>query len=270
MMSNQKTAKNLPKKIAGKAGVYVYGIVRAEALDGREAIGSPAIGARGDRVRAVRVGDVAALVSDSAETRYDVTRENLLIHQRVLEEILAFTEVIPARFGLISSSDARICDLLLKARHDELLSILAHIGGRVELGLKVFWKREKLFAELAEGWDDIRSLRDEMASRPQGAAHLEQIRLGQLVEQAMEQLRTRDAEQIVRELESLSTEMKTNHLITDMMILNAAFLVEKEREPLFDAAVDALAERNAERLMMKYVGPLPPFDFVDLGWEAEG
>jgi hypothetical protein len=50
------------------------------------------------------------------------------------------------------------------------------------------------------------------------------------------------------------------------MVLNAAFLVEREREGVFDAAVSAIAERNAARLMLKYVGPLPPFNFVDLGW----
>jgi hypothetical protein len=245
----------------------VYGIVRADGIAGRGPIGSPAIGGRGDRIRAVAVRDLAVLVSDSPEERYDVSRENLITHQRVLEELLGFTEVIPAQFGLVSASDDRICEQLLEARHDELLAILAHIHGRVELGIKAFWKRDKLFAEIATADDDIRSLRNEMASRPLG--HNEQIRLGQLVEQAMAELRTRDADQIAADLEPLCVEMKMNHLLTDMMVLNAAFLVEKEHEGRFDAAVDAIAERNAERLIMKYVGPLPPFDFVNLDWEGE-
>lgn len=253
-----------------KQGVYVYGIVRAAALEGRGPIHSPAIGAQGNRVRAVRVGDLAALVSDSPKARYEVSRENLLTHQRVLEEILAFTEVIPAQFGLISPSESRMCEPLSGARHDELVSILTHIRGRVELGVKVFWRREKLFTEIVAGRDDIRRLRDEVASLPQGSAHLEQIRLGQLVEQAMEELRASDAEQIVTELAPLSVEMKTNRLLTDMMVLNAAFLVEKEQEERFDAAVVAIAERNAERLMVKYAGPLPPFNFVDPVWNEDG
>jgi hypothetical protein len=129
----------------------------------------------------------------------------------------------------------------------------------------VLWKRERVFAEIVAARDDIRSLRDEAAS-----GHFEQIRLGQLVEHAMAQLRARDAEAIESELAPLCVEMKTNALLTDMMIVNAAFLVEKAGEGRFDAAVNAIAERNAERLILKYVGPLPPFDFVDLGWEGEG
>ncbi len=266
MVSDEKLAASEAGTSAGAAGVYVYGIVPAAALEGRGAFAAAAVGGRGDAVRAVRAGELAAIVSDSPAARYDVSRENLLTHQRVLEEILTFSEVIPAQFGLISASDARVGEQVLEARRDELLAILAHVRGRVELGLKVLWKRERVFAEIVAARDDIRSLRDEMVS---GSGHFEQIRLGQLVEQAMALLRTRDAEEIESELAPLCVEMKTNALLTDMMIVNAAFLVEKASEARFDAAVNAIAERNAERLILKYVGPLPPFDFVDLAWEKE-
>jgi hypothetical protein len=217
----------------------------------------------------VRSGELAAFVSDSAESRYDVSRQNLLTHQRVLEEILAFTEVIPAQFGLVTSSDALVRESLLEARHDELLETLEHIGGRVELGLKVFWKKETVFEEIVAGRDDIRALRDAAGTHPEGAARLDQIRLGQLVEKAMAALRTSDAEEILELLEPLCVDFKTNTLLTDMMVLNAAFLVEREREARFDAAVNAIAERSGARLLLKYVGPLPPFDFVDLAWNVE-
>jgi hypothetical protein len=186
----------------------------------------------------------------------------------VLEEVLAFTELLPARFGLISSSDDRIAQVLLKERHDELVSILAHVRGRVELGLKVFWKREQLFTDIADGREDIRSLREAASARPAGAGRFDVIRLGQMVEGAMDQLRGSEADEILDELEPLCLETRSNNLLTDMMVLNAAFLVEKEREAEFDAAVGAIAARNAERLTFKYVGTLPPYNFVDLAWDG--
>ena len=261
MVSDEALGVGALEESASGAGVYVYGIVLAGALEGRDPLVSPAIGGKGDRIRAVRAGDLAALVSDSPEARYDVSRVNLLTHQRVLEEILAFTEVVPAQFGLVSASDERIGNQLLRERHDELLAILAYIRGRVELGLKVFWKREIVFSEIVEGRDDIRAMRDEIAA---GAGHFDQIRLGQMVEKAMADLRAGDADEILAALEPLCVELKTNALLTDMMVLNAAFLVEKEREEEFDAAVNAIAERNGERLILKYAGPLPPFDFIKL------
>lgn len=48
------------------------------------------------------------------------------------------------------------------------------------------------------------------------------------------------------------------------MVLNAAFLVEKEKELLFDEQVNALYERFRERFDFKYSGPWPPYNFVDL------
>jgi len=55
------------------------------------------------------------------------------------------------------------------------------------------------------------------------------------------------------------------------MLLNAAFLVDKSQEQAFDATVQALREAQGERQIFQYVGPLPPYNFVDieLRWEEE-
>jgi hypothetical protein len=62
-----------------------------------------------------------------------------------------------------------------------------------------------------------------------------------------------------------------NKNLSDMMLLNAAFLVDKSQEQAFDARVQALGEAQAGRQIFQYVGPLPPYNFVDLRvrWEEE-
>ena len=54
----------------------------------------------------------------------------------------------------------------------------------------------------------------------------------------------------------------------DDMVLNRAFLVRRDTEPSFDAAMERVAERFADRMEFRYVGPVPPFNFVTLqaGW----
>ena len=54
----------------------------------------------------------------------------------------------------------------------------------------------------------------------------------------------------------------------DDMILNRAFLVPRSMETAFDDAVARIAERFADRMEFRYVGPVPPFNFVSLhaGW----
>src|SRR5205085_12025429 len=90
---------------------------------------------------------------------------------------------------------------------------------------------------------------------------------------AAESQRKADAEVASRldVLEPLAVETRVNENQTDLMLLNAAFLVDKGQEQAFDARVQALSEAQAGRQIFQYVGPLPPYNFVDLRlqWEEE-
>jgi hypothetical protein len=46
--------------------------------------------------------------------------------------------------------------------------------------------------------------------------------------------------------------------------MNAAFLVEKTKEAAFDKRVNELAEKHSDKITFKYVGTLPPFNFVNI------
>ena len=48
------------------------------------------------------------------------------------------------------------------------------------------------------------------------------------------------------------------------MVLNAAFLVDRAHGPEVDGAVRKLDEECNDRLMFKYVGPVPPYNFVNI------
>jgi hypothetical protein len=52
------------------------------------------------------------------------------------------------------------------------------------------------------------------------------------------------------------------------MILNAAFLVARDREEEFDARVKEVAARH-EHLSFKYTGPWPPYNFVNIRLKLE-
>ena len=61
---------------------------------------------------------------------------------------------------------------------------------------------------------------------------------------------------------------RDNKPIGDKMIMNAAFLIEREREAEFDAAVNRIAKKFGDRLNFKYTGPWPPYNFVNIRLEA--
>ena len=60
-----------------------------------------------------------------------------------------------------------------------------------------------------------------------------------------------------------------NDTYGELMIINAAFFVEKEKEPDFDRQVQLLDEKYCQEVTFKYVGPLPPFNFVNISINTE-
>jgi len=61
---------------------------------------------------------------------------------------------------------------------------------------------------------------------------------------------------------------RANKPIGDKMIMNAAFLVEREREAAFDARVKMLGA-TYETLTFRYTGPWPPYNFVNIRLKLE-
>jgi hypothetical protein len=84
------------------------------------------------------------------------------------------------------------------------------------------------------------------------------------VKQALDREREQCKDEILGILRPLAEEVKTNDTYGELMIVNAAFLVEKEKEAVFDCGVEGLAEKYDQKIKFKYVGTVPPFNFVNL------
>ncbi len=250
-----------------RVGSYVYCVGYADALaNGGSRLDTP--GVEGP-VRAVSYGDLAAIVGDCSKSRVDVTRENLLAHERVVQEAMARSDVVPVAFGMVAASDDEVRLKLLDRGAEAIHEALEYVRGCVQLNLKVFWKREVLFSEIAAESREIRELRDYIAGKAEDATYYERIRLGELTAKAIEVKSDEEAQPILDELEPLAADAQTEPNTSEVQILNGAFLVEKSTVPDFDAKVQELGDAQADRLIFRYVGPLPPYNFadVDLSWE---
>ena len=95
------------------------------------------------------------------------------------------------------------------------------------------------------------------------------MQLGRLVETAL----TDQADAYIREVYSVlrdtAVASRANKPIGDRMIMNAAFLVERERESEFDTKVKEIAAKYEGRLSFKYTGPWPPYNFVHIRLKLE-
>ena len=69
---------------------------------------------------------------------------------------------------------------------------------------------------------------------------------------------------ILNTLSPLAIEVKVNNTYGERMIINVAFLIEKHRETDFDQKVSELDARYIDKINFKYIGTVPPFNFVNL------
>jgi hypothetical protein len=246
-------------------GQYIYCIIRC--LEPRQFI-TLGIGERGDIVHTLHFVSLAAVVSASPLVKYESSRRNMMAHTRVLEEVMQEFTVLPVRFGTVAPS-AEAVQRVLRQRSREFHTLLAEMEERVELGLKAFWYENVVFQEIVEENPPIRHLRDSLIGHSPEETYYERIRLGEMIEGAMWRKRNEDAERILDRLRPLVYKTMTNKVITDRMVLNAAFLVDRARQAEFDAAVEGLDEQMGKRLILKYVGPAPAYNFVNIvvRWE---
>jgi hypothetical protein len=247
-----------------EGGKYVYCIIRS---DRHREFGSVGIGG-GQRVFTVAYQNLAAVVSDTPIVIYDPTRENVLAHEFVNETVMREFTVIPMSFGTVFRSEDDVSELL-RSTYQAFSDVLDKMQDKIEFGLKVLWDREKVIANLERENDEIRRLKDEISRHTASSTYFARMQLGRLIEGALEDMGTRYVSDIHDALKPVAVASRSNKPIGDRMILNAAFLVDRAQEQLFDERVKETSRKYEELLTFKYSGPWPPYNFVNIKLKLE-
>lgn len=254
---------------------YLYCVI---AVGEERSFDAQAIGNGDAGVHTVLFQDLAMVVSDSASEKYDHTRGNLLAHEKVIERVMGegFT-VLPVRFGTVTQATSKspvedIRQKVLKVKAQEFHALLAEMDDKAELSLKALWRDEKtIFEEIVAENLGIRRVRDSLQGRPAAATHYQRASLGEQVKAALDRKREQEGARLRATFRPLTWKYRENKLVLDRMVVNDAFLVERCREKEFDQLVGQLDQELEHRLVLKYSGPNPPFNFVEIRvvWEEE-
>ena len=246
-----------------KTGMYLYCVIKEKDPKKFEILGQ-----KGAKVYTFNQKDLAIVVSDSDTENFSFIREHLLTHQRVIEEIMGKGyDVLPVRFGTVAGSVDDV-KKILNLERKKILDGFRKVEGKVELGIRAFWKdMAGIFQEIVAENEKIQLAKKAASKNP---TPLKIAGVGELIQRAFSNKREEWAQMILEPLKKLSADFKERELIKqsdpmkDNMIFSAAFLVAKEKEKEFDEKVQALAENQKERMRLIYVGPIPPFNFVEL------
>lgn len=242
---------------------YLYGVIRSDEV---KTFGVLDISADEPAViKSFPHGDLsviytALVLADDEEIQ--PTRKNLINHQRVIERVMEEHTVLPFGFGMVVSTTSDLIDILSEKRQffEEKLD---SIQGKIELNIKGVWDNmAPVYEHITQSSPEILSLKNQIQSQ-QNQDQNDKIELGKKVEFALTLEKERLCDDVITSLASTFEDYRLNKNISDSMFCNLAFLISKDQEKLFDEEVNKLADRLSTNMTFKYVGPLPPYNFLD-------
>ncbi len=243
-------------------GRYIYGIiapVNPVRFDIRGIDDAP--------VYTITHQELAAVVSDREPVELDPTRRNVLAHTRVQDALLSDYTVLPTGFGMMAQDDDKVREML--ARNQAIfVQELRRLNGKIEMALTLFWNQEAMLKEMESQRGELSELRARIASasspdKSQGLL----IEAGRKVEHAVSNWKARYAASVYGVLKELAWDAHQNQSLGIRNILNAAFLIDRSAEKKFKEAICRLDAEYRGKIDFKSVGPLPPYDFVDIRLE---
>lgn len=240
------------------SATYVYGVVRAGC-----ALPGELKGLGGAPVELVEHAGLAALVSAAPTDRPLGTRDDLFAHERVVDGVAASATVLPMRFGGVIERSG-VTDELLGEHAATLAAALDELDGHVQYSVKGRYERDVVLREVVAADPEIAALRERVQQMPEDASYPDRLRLGELVVAALEGLAQRDGQGVLERLSKLATATVPREPSDPEQMLDAAFLVNRERAAEFERAVDQVGAELAGRASFKLLGPLAPYDFVDV------
>lgn len=249
-------------------GLYIYAVVRA---GGTRDFGRIGIGEEASLVRTIECGELAAVCSQSPLLEYatlarEKTVRDLVVHQLVIERVMGSCPVLPVKFGTMSANEAEV-SAFLREGSVLLCEQLARLQDQIELDVVASWELARVLPQVYRANRQLQEKQRELAARGEGVGIEEKVALGRSVSQALAEQKERYRQQILGALGRVGTETCLHAVASDDMLLNAAFLLEKQQEERFHQLVQDLDQNLQDAINFRVVGPLPPYSFATILFE---
>ncbi|NQT59130.1 MAG: GvpL/GvpF family gas vesicle protein [Bacteroidetes bacterium] len=241
-------------------GKYIYCIIASEFSREFDISG---IGERGDTVYSICTNGIAAVVSTAPLKKYKTSRENLMTHEKVIEEVMRNHTTLPVRFATVAKHEDRVREILCKDTA-QFKDLLAKFDNKKEYGLKVIFREDVIYNHILEKYEELKKLKKIILTLPSEKSHYQRMKIGEMVESALKKEVELLRDEILKILSPLAVEVKMNSTFWEVMVINAAFLVENDHLEDFDCKIEDINTKYGELVRIKYVTVVPPFNFVNL------
>src|SRR3990170_594809 len=175
------------------------------------------------------------------------------IHEKVIEGVMKYTCVIPFKFGTIFKTEDNL-KAMLEEHVQDLKEKLKDLEGKEEWGVKIYCDIERLKGTVIQEESGILKIEKEINSSSSGKAYFLKKKKEELMKEAVNKRINEYGQESFELFKILSYEARINKLLPkevtekeDDMVLNSAFLVDKDKVSEFIHAVDDLKTRYSDK-----------------------
>ncbi|MDW7731381.1 MAG: GvpL/GvpF family gas vesicle protein [Methanolobus sp.] len=181
------------------------------------------IGFGGEEVYTLEYKNFAPVVSNTPVKNYEVNEEEVEVHKKVVEQVMHEHSVIPTAYGMVFKNK-KLVMVAMNAGYKAIKKAMQTVDNKMELGIKVITPKEAM-------------------------------RSGGKNEQCKSD--------IISTLQKIAADSKELKLFSERLVLNASFLVDRDKVDEFSEKVGHLGSKY-DSMKVQYSGPWPPYNFVDI------
>jgi hypothetical protein len=210
--------------------LYIYGIINGTSKKVFPGLG---IGEENNDVYCIPFKDLSAVVSRTAFEEYDPTEDNVVGHEKVIQEFMRHDlEIAPMRFCTVVRTERDVIKLLNSGYNIFKLNLMK-TKNKQEFDVKAFLITDKLMAEVKDDDELLEKSRD-MAT------------------------------QFYELLDKITDKSVLSDQVTREMIMNASFLIHKDKVKEFYDQITEFDSRYSDKLKIRISGPTAPYNFVSM------
>ncbi len=236
--------------------LYLYGII-----DSSDQINESICGLEGAGVYNISFCDIGAVVSEISQPIQRVTEGTVLEHEAVVEKLMTNFTILPVRFQTIIDGRDNLLSIM-QSYYKDFKDNLARLHDKLEFGIKVIWPADKVKENIVKTYEKNNKkvpIPDDSSNKRFIRKKFEKYRIDEEFE--------KKANKFINVMDiffsKFAAEKKLEKLKTENLLLDAVYLVEKDKESDFRKAFEHIKSADPN-LKYLFSGPWPPYNFVIL------
>ncbi len=233
--------------------LYLYGII-----DSSNQMANSIYGLEGACVYNIPYCDIGAVISECTEPAQNNTKGNVLAHEEVVERLVGHFTVLPVRFQTIIDGRDNLLSMM-QSYYKDFRDNLDRVRNKVEFGIKVIWPSDKIKEHIINTCNKKVSIPDNSSNKRFIREKFEKYRIDKEFE--------KKADKFIDVMDiffgKFAAKKKLKKLKTENLLLDAVYLVERDRQDDFKEAFEHIKGPHTNFKFL-FSGPWPPYNFVIL------